>query len=470
MKTQYTADKPAKAEQGETPAASKSSGGGKGNGLTLVALAVAVAAAGGAWYNNTQLGKQVGQLQQVIEEQKDSLQTALSEQSEKSSSAVSGLDQKATELATALDEKTVSLGDRATALEEQTTNLQGATKALSGDIESARTALTEAMQSKATELTSSMETRSADMNTALEARSAELLAQLTEARETMSQSLDSRSQEITGLVETRTNELSNSLQDTQMKLNRNQRSWLLSEVEYLLRTSVHRVMLAGDTDSAVEALKAAKSQLSVLGEVEYLPVTHEIGEEITELRSTDQPDIEQLILSLRKLSDQTGELRMAKPEEEIEEAPVEEVADTETAEATTGSVAKEGIGSVVSGLFSNIQQHISVKTPEGTQFGNREENSVFAPTTEESTNAELIKLNLQAAQLAALRRDQNDYTAQLDKARSNVKSIYDPESELTTAFIKQIDLLTEKTVVPYTEKLGGALRLLRETNKKLGAN
>jgi len=448
MKTQYTADKPAKADQGKTPTASNSGGG---NGLSLVALAVAVVAAGGAWYNNSQLSGQVGQLQQVIDEQKTALTQQLGAQKDETSNAVSGLDQKAS----ALDE-------RATALEGLTTNLQGATKALSGDIESARTALTEAMESKASELTSAMETRSTDMNTALDTRSAELQAQLTEAREALSMSLDSRSQEITGLVETRTTELSNSLQDTQMKLNRNQRSWLLSEVEYLLRTSVHRVMLAGDTDSAVEALKAAKEQLKVLGEVEYLPVSQEIGAEITELRSADQPDIEQLILDLRKLSDDAGKLRMVKAEVPVQEAP--------TAEAAPAAENSDGIGSMVSGLFSNIQKHVSVKTPQGTSFGTGDKNAVFGPTTEESTNAELIKLNLQAAQLAALRRDQNDYTAQLNKARENVQALYDKDSPITSAFINQIDLLTEKTVVPYTDKLGGALRLLRETNKKLGVN
>lgn len=441
MKTQYTADKPAKADQGGNPAASTSGGG---NGLSLVALAVAVAAAGGAWYNNSQLSGQVGQLQQVIEEQKTALSEQLSSQQKETGAAVSGL------------------GERATALETLTTDLQGATQALSGDIESARTALTEAMESKANELTSTMETRSADMNTALDTRSAELQAQLTEAREALAMSLESRSEEITGMVETRTTELSNSLQDTQMKLNRNQRSWLLSEVEYLLRTSVHRVMLAGDTDSAVEALKAAKEQLKVLGEVEYLPVSQEIGEEITELRSADQPDIEQLILDLRKLSDGAGDLRMVKAEEPVETP--------QTADSAPVAENSEGFGSMVSGLFSNIQKHVSVKTPEGTSFGTGDRNTVFAPTTEEATNAELIKLNLQAAQLAALRRDQNDYEAQLNKARQNVQALYDPDSQITTAFISQLDLLTEKTVVPYTDKLGGALRLLRETNKKLGVN
>lgn len=445
MKTQYTADKPAKADQGGNPTTSSS---GSGNGLTLVALAVALVAAGGAWYNNTQLSSQVTQLQQLISEKESALSTQLNEQLVKQEEAT----------ATAVN----GLEGRATSLEGIASNLQGATKALSGDIESARTALTEAMENKASELTSALESRSDEMSSALKTKSEELQSQLVEAREALAAALDMRSQELTGMVETRTTEISNSLQDTQMKLNRNQRSWLLSEVEYLLRTSVHRVMLAGDTDSAVEALKAAKNQLQVLGEVEYLPVSQEIGEEITELRSADQPNIEQLILDIRELSNNAGKLRMVKPEEPKQET-------TDSAEATADA-SDEGLGSMVSGLLSNLQKHVSVKTPEGTTFGSGDKNAVFAPTTEESTNAELIKLNLQAAQLAALRRDQNDYSAQINKARDNVKSIYDKDSPITSEFINQLDLLAEKTVVPYTEKLGGALRLLRETNKKLGAN
>lgn len=322
---------------------------------------------------------------------------------------------------------------RAAALEGLNAQLQDTTRALSTDVKNQTASLSRTME-----------------------------AQLAKARESFSESMVTRNREMTSLVDIRTAELSESLQDTQMKLNRNQRSWLLSEVEYLLRTSVHRVMLAGDTDSAVEALKAAKSQLSVLAEVEYLPVSREIGAEITELRSADQPDIETLILDLRALSNKVNKLRMPAPEPAATEAQ-------NTAESPPPSKESTGFGSMVSNLFRSIQDNVSIRSSEGTHFGTGDNNAIFAPSSEESTQAELVKLNLQAAQLAALRRDQSDYAAQLNRARENVKSLYDNQSATTADFIQELDLLTERTVVPYTDKLGGALRLLRETNTKLGA-
>ncbi|MEM9601552.1 MAG: uroporphyrinogen-III C-methyltransferase [Pseudomonadota bacterium] len=470
MKSKHTA--PPTAASGDSagtpsqPDAQKASG----NGLTLVAFALALAGIGGAWYSHSSLSARLGAVQSDLGAQ---LEAARAE----TNSSVSGLgdtlkaelDTIASRAATleaagsALDNRAAELesrtGDLGTALDETRSDVQAtrdalseATETLTQSIESSNQALGDSLQARSDELNATLETRTAELDSRLDMRSTEI-AGLVEAR----------SDELTGLVETRTGELNDSLQATQMKINRSQRAWLLSEVEYLLRTSVHRVVLAGDTNSAVEALKAAKAQLKVLAEVEYLPVQRAISAEITELRSADQPDIEQLIVDIRALSRSAGALRMAGSEP----APDTAQPAVSAAQSPAAETADSGIGKLASSLLASLRQNVSIRTSGGQQYGEGGE-GIFKATEEESTNAELVRLNLQAAQLSAMRRDQEGFDTHMDNARTRVTSLFDPAQADTQAFISQLDLLAEVSVVPRAEQLGSALRLLVETNKKIG--
>lgn len=421
-----------------------------GSGLGFTALAIALAGAGGVWYTHGTLSSQIASVHTDIGSRLQALATQASELESKNSA----LDNRTSELEIQAGKLDSVLDETQSSLESTRQVLESATEELSQSIETGQQVLGDKIQARSEELSNALESRTSALDNLLETRSSEM-ANLLEAQST----------EITGLVEARTSELNDSLQATQMKINRNQRAWLLSEVEYLLRTSVHRVVLAGDTNSAVEALKAAKAQLNVLSEVEYLPVERAISGEITELRSADQPDIEQLIIDIRTLSRAAGDLRMAGDDDEPKSAQATAV-QTERPDQSESS-SDGGIGKLASSLLNSIRQNMSIKMPSGSQYGSSG-GDLFRATEEESTNAELVRLNLQAAQLAAMRRDQEGYDTHMTNARSRVLALFDPAHATTQSFISQLDLLTEISVVPRAEQLGSALRLLVETNKKIG--
>ncbi|MEM6985639.1 MAG: uroporphyrinogen-III C-methyltransferase [Pseudomonadota bacterium] len=472
MKSKHTA--PPTASAGDSAAGAQTGGTQKstGNGLTLVALALALAGVGGAWYTHSSLSSRLGALQSEMGSRIDtatsetassiaslgeSLNSKLDTVAERASeleAAGTTLDNRASELETRAGDLGTALDDTRSSVEATREALAQATEDLNQSISSSNQAFDDSLQAQAAELNTALDTRTSELDSLLQARSAEFTSLL-----------ETRSDEITGLVETRTGELNDSLQATQMKINRNQRAWLLSEVEYLLRTSVHRVVLAGDTNSAVEALKAAKEQLKVLAEVEYLPVQRAISAEITELRSADQPDIEQLIVDIRTLSRAAGNLRMPGNDSENGES-IAAQSDTDQGESSdTGD--SSGIGTLAANLLESLKQNVSIKTSGGSQFGAAVD-GVFRATEEESTNAELVRLNLQAAQLSAMRRDQQGFDTHMNNARNRVTSLFDPAHNATQTFISELDLLAEVSVVPRAEQLGTALRLLVETNTKIG--
>ncbi len=463
MKSKHTAP-PAPATSGAksdaTPATAGDRGGSQDNRLTLVALALALAGIGGAWYTHHAMSSQISQLQQNVSGKLDTaaadVESGMADMSDAFTGKLDALDAKADELSAA----STALVNRADALEQGSSDMSSTLENALASIQNN----SETIETNTAELIASIEGGNNALSQALQDRSNELAGALESRTTELDSRLETRSDELTGLVEARTGELNDSLQETQMKINRNQRAWLLSEIEYLLRTAVHRVVLAGDTNSAVEALKASKEQLKVLAEVEYLPVQRAISAEITELRSASQPDIEQLIIDIRALSRAASDLRMPGNDtpEADQDAPQSEQPDTEVADTDDN-----GLGKLAANLLASLKQNVSIKTSSGQQFGS-EQDGIFAPSEAESTNAELVRLNLQAAQLSAMRRDQDGFDTHMSNARSRVNSLFDTEHTDTQSFINQLDLLAEISVVPRAEQLGTALRLLVETNQKIG--
>jgi len=466
MKSKHTAPPAASAPaakdtaRSSTPAESEKSGS-SGNGLTLVAIALGLAGIGGAWYNHSTLSTQLNGLQQDVGARLDASSTETGE-------SLTALGETLTAQLDAIGERTTALESTGDALGSKTAELEERAGELGSALEETRNSVqtnSDTLQKTSEELLASIASGNAELGEKLQSRSEELASAMESRTSALDALLETRSNEITGLVEARTGELNDSLQETQMKINRNQRAWLLSEIEYLLRTSVHRVVLAGDTNSAVEALKAAKEQLKVLAEVEYLPVQRAISAEITELRSASQPDIEQLIIDIRELSRSASDLRMPGSDEP---AVAQETGETETAETSEpASEDDSGLGKLASSLLDGLKKNVSIKTSGGQQYGSQQD-GIFAPTEEESTNAELVRLNLQAAQLSAMRRDQDGFDTHMGNARNRVQSLFDVEHADTQSFINQLDLLAELSVVPHAEQLGNSLRLLVETNQKIG--
>ena len=78
-------------------------------------------------------------------------------------------------------------------------------------------------------------------------------------------------------------------------------TWLLSEIEYLLRLANHQLQLSGNASAALSALKTADRYLVRLAMPHYLSVRQQLSQDIARLEQYQTPDITGLSLQIVQL-------------------------------------------------------------------------------------------------------------------------------------------------------------------------
>ncbi len=241
------------------------------------------------------------------------------------------------------------------------------------------------------------------------------------------------------------------LANTHKLATRGQREWILAEVEYLLRSGGHRVNLAGDTKSAVYALRAASDRLHDLGDARYSPVRDQIAEEVAELRQVGMPDIEGIAFELQKLSKRADTLPLPPSGVERVVAQVKE----DPTELDARDVADQ--------LFQSLKSLVKTEKSDGTPLVRPGK-----PTRKQLSASEALRLNLQGARLSVLRRDQQTYSLQMENTVKYVQESYDLDNNLTKAYLEDLAVLEVQKIVPSVSKLGQALTLFNEIHSKRG--
>ena len=235
---------------------------------------------------------------------------------------------------------------------------------------------------------------------------------------------------------------------------RSDRDWAIAETRYLLKMAQRRLTLAGDLDTAAAATRAADEQLHALADIRLLPVREALATEIALLRSTPKPDIEGNVFALIQLARRSNSLPL-KPKVNVvdlqeEDAGSVELADTGTAQPASG--LRESV-------MSFVDRFVVVKSVGGN------ESDVFPLSNqgEEILGKRAgLQVALQQAQVAVLRRDQVDYRAALEEARTMLGKHFDAESDIVKRFSQDLGLLEQSPVRPELSTIGGALEMLNK--------
>ena len=106
--------------------------------------------------------------------------------------------------------------------------------------------------------------------------------------------------------------LQQAFEVTQNLINRDQRGWVIAEIEYLMRLAIVRLRLVHDIKGATEALIVADERLSDLADPAMLEVREVLANEITALKSLNTPDVEGVGLQLLGISNRIYLLPPAK--------------------------------------------------------------------------------------------------------------------------------------------------------------
>ncbi|HBR96657.1 MAG TPA: hypothetical protein DD979_04675 [Gammaproteobacteria bacterium] len=421
MKDKRQTSTPSKAE--DTPASGNTStrkGGGVISGLALV---IALGACAVSAYLFTELQKFRAQTNSMVEDSTSALKSGVDSDIESVKTEISGL---SSQLGSVSDDFTGKLSKMGTDLDTKT---QDAFTELANSTAAAVQELTSKTESEITSLANASAEQRGTLQTELETA-------MSTRFENVQQSLAT---------------LRDDLHKTRDIATRGQRDWMLAEINYLLRTGGHRVRLAGDVKSAVLALRAASDRLHELGDTRYSPVRDQIAEEVAELRQVGDPDIEGVAFEIEKLSKRADALPL--PPSAVEKAM--EVAKEDPSEVDTRAVADQ--------LIESLKNLVKVENSDGTP-----RIRPGKPTKEQLSASEVLRLNLQAARLSALRRDQETFILHMESAENYVREKYHQDDDVTRAYLEDLAVLKAQPIVPSVSKLGQALILFNEIHSKRG--
>ena len=448
-------------------------GGGVIGGLALI---IALGASAVSAFLYTELQKYRSQTNSMVESSTSELKSGMQTDIDGVKSEMSGLNSQLesqfsglttqletevtglnTEMETRLSSLNSELEFKLTGLDTKIQDISGKVDSTSSDfgtkLQTLGSELDAKTQAAFTELADNTASAVQELTGKTETEIGTLAGKVTEQDEALQQSLQEEFDGKLGAVNETLSSLSNELVETRKLATKGQRDWILAEVEYLLRTGGHRVNLAGDTKSAVLALRAASDRLHDLGDSRFSPVREQISEEVAELRQVGTPDIEGVAFELEKLSKRADTLPL--PPGPVEKA-VEQVR-VEPTEANAKAVADQ--------LLQSLRELIKVENSDGTPLVRPGK-----PTRKQLTASEALRLNLQAARLSALRRDQGTFIIHMESAENYVRDVYHQEDEITKAYLEDLAVLKAQKIVPSVSKLGQALIMFNEIHSKRGEN
>ncbi len=212
----------------------------------------------------------------------------------------------------------------------------------------------------------------------------------------------------------------NSLSQVMNAAPPSEREWKLAEAAYLLRVANHRLLMEQDARSALAMLEAADQILAELDDFTLHVVRAALADEKMALKRVRGADVQGLYLTIEAIKSQLATLPIAVPEY-LAEKP-----------ETPAAPAEADFWQIITDRFFSLFSFREVGR-EGLR-------PLLAP--EESVYLEQnIRLTLEQAQLAVLKRHQDVFEASLTNARAWVGAYLAGDSQDVRDFVSAIDEL-----------------------------
>ena len=222
------------------------------------------------------------------------------------------------------------------------------------------------------------------------------------------------------------------------------RALALAEAEYLLGLANERLQLFADPAAALKALKLAAAQLGALNDPVFNSVRQALATEIQALESVETPD--RMVISGRLLALARAASQWPLDSRRSLQADGQNLLQPDQDE--------QGWWPRLRGLLSNA---VTVQ---------REQTTVIALLSlgDERLLRENLRLQLQLAQLAALRAEQTLYIDALALVSQWLREYYDREAVAVENALQALEELGQIDLDPEMPPITTALRLLRNLN------
>lgn len=233
------------------------------------------------------------------------------------------------------------------------------------------------------------------------------------------------------------------------EVSRSSEGWVLANVQYLLQVANESLQLQRDVGAAKAALQDADQRLQTLGDPGYLPVRKEIASELAALDAVPVPDIAGITVTLDSLIHQVPKLTL--PGEAVAKSAAQTGAAT-APKSAAGGVHWRELPAVVWKALRQLVQVRHHQKPVGPLLAPKNEYFLY----------QNMKLQLEAAQLAALRHQPKSYQASLSTALQWLNQYFVADNALTQSMAQQLKDLQSVNVRPKLPDLSGSLRKLRQ--------
>jgi len=271
----------------------------------------------------------------------------------------------------------------------------------------------------------------------LEGQMASSAAALEALRKSQSQALDDLAEKERRAREALTDQILESVNKLASQAPPSEREWEIAEVAYLLRIANHRLLMERDVKGALVLLKAADAILKKLDDFALYQVRAQLSEEIQALEKVDTGDLQGLFLRIEAIKTEIGQQHVKLPR--FEKAPPPET---------------EGPG-FWSALLDQIGTYLRFRRFEGDGV-----RPLLAP--EEATYLELnLRLMLEQAQLAALKRETVVYQQSLQTAASWVASYLNTDDPNVARVLDELDSLSKMVLDEPLPDISGSLNALK---------
>ena len=209
---------------------------------------------------------------------------------------------------------------------------------------------------------------------------------------------------------------------------------MLSEAEYLIRQASYKLHYTDNAKTIVGLLQAADRQVLAMNDSSLQSLRQAINNDINKVRASGALDTEGVTIKLQSLKSLVADLELA----------TVQLPDSETTEETNDSEAanEEEISAwqrFKNSFSSALSQYYTVHHYD-------ESMKPFISPQHDALLRQNILLNLQTAQLAAIQHNDAMYHNALSEVEGWVNQYFKSEPATTTAFIQQLDELTQMSV------------------------
>lgn len=221
-------------------------------------------------------------------------------------------------------------------------------------------------------------------------------------------------------------------------------SWLLAEVEYLLRLANQRLIMTGDVESAQALLRSADSILKQLDDLRLHGVRRAVASDLAALRAIPRLDTEGLYLRLSALAEEAQALsifELPEAEKRLQQAPADNW--------------RQRLQQGFDAALQKLSDYIIIRRRDVPM------RALMDPQWEGLVRQNLRML-LEQAQVALLSGNARLYRESLERARHWVDQFSDSDAQRARAMDAELEQLAGETVTSELPDISSSLRAFDE--------